>query len=248
MYSDVRALILREVRYKETDRILTLFTAENGKQTVKAPGAVSKKSKIAAATQQLTYSELTLYERQGYRNVKEAVTLEAFQGLRKDICSFALGSYFAECIDTLTVENEPEAEIMQLVLNSLYALSNNLYDPLIIKSAFELRLISLCGYTPQLLHCASCGRENITEPVLSYSDSNLYCRKCNDDGRFINLSRSMLESMRYIVTAPAKKQFSFTIPDVELQRLSSITERYLQYHSSGNFSTLSYWKDLYRKL
>ena len=248
MYSDIRALVLREVRYKETDRILTVFTAEGGKQTVKAPGAVGKKSRISAATQQLTYSELTLYERNGYKNVKEAVTLEAFRGLRQDICLFALGAYFAECVETLTLENEPEPEIMQLALNSLYALSNSLYDPLKIKAAFELRLISLCGYTPQLLRCACCGKEEISEPVLSYGDSNVYCRKCTADGRFVSLSPSILSAMRYIITAPAKKQFSFGIPDDELPRLSTITEQYMLRHSSGFFSTLTYWKDLNRKL
>lgn len=246
MYSDVKALILREVRYKETDRILTVFSAENGKQTVKAPGAVGKKSRISAATQQLTYSELTVFERQGYKNVKEAVTLEPFQGLRNDISLFALGSYFAECVESLTVENEPDSGIMQLALNSLYALGNRLYDPLHIKAAFELRLISLCGYTPQLIHCPSCGNENPSEPVLSYSDSNLYCRSCTSDGRFVNLSPAILAAMRYIIAAQPKRQFSFSLPNEELHRLSSITEQYMMYHSSGNISTLSYWKEINR--
>ena len=65
MFRTENALILREVRYKESDRILTVLTADAGKLTLSAHGALSKKSRIAAATQQLTYAELTLFEKNG---------------------------------------------------------------------------------------------------------------------------------------------------------------------------------------
>ena len=55
MFKTVNALVLREVRYKEADRILTLLTDTDGKITVKARGALRKSSKTAAATQQLTH-------------------------------------------------------------------------------------------------------------------------------------------------------------------------------------------------
>ena len=55
MFKTVNALVLREVRYKEADRILTLLTDTDGKLTVKARGALRKSSKTAAATQLLTY-------------------------------------------------------------------------------------------------------------------------------------------------------------------------------------------------
>ena len=61
MFNTVQALVLREVRYKEADKILTLFTKSDGRITAKARGALRKGSKITAATQQLTYSEMTLF-------------------------------------------------------------------------------------------------------------------------------------------------------------------------------------------
>ena len=99
MFRTENALILREVRFKEADRILTALTADAGKLTLAAHGALSKKSRIAAATQQLTYAELTLFEKNGRYTVREGVTKEAFQGLRMDLERLALGSYFAECLE-----------------------------------------------------------------------------------------------------------------------------------------------------
>ena len=65
MFNTTKALVLREVRYKEADRMLTLFTSTDGKITAKARGALRKGSKIAAATQQLTYAEMTLFGNRG---------------------------------------------------------------------------------------------------------------------------------------------------------------------------------------
>ena len=91
MFRTENALILREVRFKESDRILTALTADAVKMTLSAHGALSKHSRIAAATQQLTYSELTLFEKNGRYAVREAVTKEGFPGLRQDLEKLALG-------------------------------------------------------------------------------------------------------------------------------------------------------------
>ena len=92
MFQTVNALVLREVRYKEADRILTLLTDTEGKLTVKARGALRKSSRTAAATQQLTYSEMTLFGNKGRWTVNEASVREAFSGLREDMERFALGA------------------------------------------------------------------------------------------------------------------------------------------------------------
>lgn len=55
MFKTTKGLILREVKYKEADRILTVLTEDMGKITVKARGALRKGSKVAAATQLLRF-------------------------------------------------------------------------------------------------------------------------------------------------------------------------------------------------
>ena len=148
MYKKTNALILREVRYKEADRILTMMTQTEGKMGAKAPGALRKGSKLGAGTQSLCYSGGTLYEYKGKWSVKEAVTLEEFQGLRLDLARLSLAVYFAECVETLAQEGVPDGEMLQLILNSLYALSRDLCDPIKIKCAFEIRLMTIAGFRP----------------------------------------------------------------------------------------------------
>ena len=61
MHIATQGLVLREVNYKESDKILTVLTAEGGKRTVKARGCRRKNSPLAASAQLLVYSNMTLF-------------------------------------------------------------------------------------------------------------------------------------------------------------------------------------------
>ena len=242
MFKTVNALVLREVRYKEADRILTLLTDTDGKLSVKARGALRKSSRTAAATQQLTYSEMTLFGNRGRWTVNEASVKEAFSGLREDLDRFALGAYFAECLEAFGVEEEPDAALLQLGLNSLYALSRALCPSEKIKAAFELRLMCLSGYAPELGRCAVCGKEP-EEPVLSLDRGQVCCQSCAYAmGERVELTGGALNAARYLCTAPAKQLLSFQIGDDALLRLSDAAERYLLRHAERGFSALDYYK------
>jgi len=246
MFNTTKALVLREVRYKEADKILTLFSSSDGKITAKARGTLRKSSKTAAATQQLTYSEMTLFGNRGRWTVNEAAVIEPFKGLREDFANFSLGCYFAECLEAISVEDQPDAALLQLGLNSLYALSNKLYDPLHIKAAFELRLMCLAGYEPDLSGCAICGCEEMDDPMISLDNGVVCCRSCRDAsmGAVASLCPGSLSAMRYIISAPAKQLFSFKLDEHELKKLSSATEAYLLFRTERKFATLDYWKKI----
>ena len=245
MFKTVNALVLREVRYKEADRILTLLTDTDGKITVKARGALRKSSKTAAATQQLTYSEMTLFGNLGRWTVNEATMKEGFDGLRTDIGSFALGCYFAECVDVLSVEDQPDAPLMQLALNCLYALSRGMYAPEHIKAAFELRLMCLAGYTPELSHCTVCGNEEPGDPVLMLERGCVCCRRCAAGaGQTVKLDAASLNAMRHICSVSPKQILSFSLEGEGAKRLSAAAEEYLLLHTERRFPTLDYWKNV----
>ena len=248
MFHTTRALVLREVRYKEADRILTLFTETEGRITAKARGALRKSSRTAAATQQLTYSEMTLFGNRGKWTVNEASLLEAFSGLRTDIERFALGSYFAECLEAFTVEDQPDPALLQLGLNCLYALSQGEQDLLKVKAAFELRLMAIAGYEPDLTGCCVCGRTDPVEPFLCLEDGGVCCRNCRRAamGGCSELDDASLAAVRFVVSAPARQLLSFRLEGRSLLLFSEAAERYLLLHAERGFSTLDYWKKIKR--
>lgn len=243
-YLKFDALILREVKYKEADRLLTVFSEDDGIITLKAPGALRNKSKLGAATQQLVFSELTALNRSGFTNITEASVKEGFEGLRKDFSAYALGCYFAECIEALLPQETPDKSVLQLALNSLYALSRNLYDPIQIKAVFELRLMCLLGYAPDLERCSVCGKDEPEAPYFGIRSGRLVCGECRNSeySKTDRLCHDSLSAMRFIVSAPAKQIFSFKISEDSLKRLSLTCEDYIIQQSERSFRTLDYWK------
>lgn len=250
MFKTTKGLILREVKYKEADRILTVLTADEGKITVKARGALRKGSKVSAATQLLVFSELTLFENKGYWTVNEASTIEEFKGLRDDITALSLASYFAECVEAMTDEDQPNPYILQLILNCLFALSNNMYPQEHIKTAFDMRLMSLSGYQPDLTACAVCGSPEPEEPCFSSTNGIVCCRKCRtpDMDASLKLCPDSLSALRYILDAEPRKLMSFAISDEALERAAYASENYLLTQTERRFSTLEYWKNIRKPL
>ena len=240
------ALVLREVKYKEADRILTIFTPDQGKMTVKASNSLRKTSKIGAGTQMLTYSEMVLYNNKGRYLVREANIKESFQGLRLDFSNYALGCYLSECVESMCQENVPDREVLQLLLNFLYALSNNMYNPRLIRSTFEMRLISALGYKPNLDACAVCGKQNPVEPVLGTDSGHICCRSCRNAsvGNTKYQDDKSLAALRHIISAKPKSIFPKDIDGESLDKLEMATEEFFKSHTDRAFSTLEYWKKL----
>ncbi|MEA4946419.1 MAG: DNA repair protein RecO [Oscillospiraceae bacterium] len=246
MFRTTKGLVVREVRYKEADRILTVLTESDGKMTVKARGALRKGSKTAAATQLLCWSELTLFQNKGKWTVNEASTIEEFTGLRADISALALASYFAEALEALTEEDVPDPAVLQLGLNSLYALSNRLYPPARIKAAFETRLMVLSGYEPDLSGCAVCGAEMPAEPLFSVENGVVCCAGCRKAGagETVRLTPAAFLALRYYCRADAKRLFSFPIAGEDADKLSAAAECYFLRQTERRFGTLDYWKKI----
>ena len=248
MFLTTKALVLREVKYKEADKILTVLTEREGKLTVKARGALRRGCKFGAAAQALCYSEMTLFGNAGKWSINEAETVEQFLPLRDDITALALGSYFAEMLEAVSDEDLPNPELLQLGLNSLYALSRELWSQRHIKAVFELKLMCLCGFEPQLDGCVSCGRTPPSDPLVSLNGGGVHCRGCPPGAAGVSLpvSAETLDAMRHIASAPPKRIFSFTVPDAAEKQLGEVCEAYAAVQLERGFGALDYWKSLNR--
>lgn len=245
MFKITKGLVLRETNYKEADKMLTVLTESDGKVSVSARGTRRKGSRIGAASQLLAYSEMTLFCYKGRWSLNEANTIELFPAIRGDIELLALGSYFAELLEAVTDEDQPNPEILSLGLNSLYALGKKTYAKELIKAAFEIRLICLSGYEPELDTCVKCGSEDLEGMMFGLQSGGIHCPKCAEDGeRSMPLCPGSLSALRYIVSAEPKKLFSFRLGAAAAKRLADIAEAYILSQLERGFKTLEFYKNL----
>lgn len=238
-----RGVVLRETETKESDKILTLLTWDQGKVSVIARGARRKNCKFAAAAQPLAYSEWTLYQRRDWYYASEASTLALFPDLREDLTALSLAFYMADLTEAAAPDGVPAPELLRHLLNGLYALSALHKSPALVKPAFELRLLCLAGYEPLADACAICGREDPEDPVLDTVQGVIRCRGCGGGGGR-PLGRDALAALRHSVYGDPKRLYSFQLGPEPLRRLTAASEAFLCTQMERGFSTLDFYKRL----
>ena len=196
-------VVLRVTDTKETDRILTVLTADRGKIPLIARGARRKNSRLAAACQMPAYSELTIFKRGSWYMLDEASPIELFDGLGRDIELLALAAWFCELTEAVCAEETPCPEILSLLLNALYALCRTGKDPRLVKAAFQFRLMALSGFEPLAEECAVCGTAQPEGPVLDISGGFVACGTCRGPERSFRLplTEAGLAALRHVLYA-----------------------------------------------
>ena len=154
----VEALVIKEMKIGESDRLVTLFSREQGIIKAFASGAKNIKSKKGSATSLLTYGSFTIKNKNGSLRIYEATPINVFFGAGSDIEVLSLSQYFCELASEFSVSGEHNTELLRLILNSLHFLTKEKYFPPLIKAITELRTAVLAGYAPDLVACDECGK------------------------------------------------------------------------------------------
>ncbi len=239
-------VVLRVTDTKETDRILTVLTADMGKVPLIARGARRKNSRLAAACQMPAYSELTLYKRGSWYMLDEAAPIELFDGLGRDIELLALAAWFCELTEAVCAEETPCPEILSLLLNGLYALCHTDKPPRLVKAAFQFRLMALAGFEPLAEGCGVCGRGDVEAPMLDVAGGFVTCGGCKSGGGGLRLPLTAggLAALRHVLSADAKRLYSFTLEPGALAALDHAGEAFIAAQLERSFRTLDYYKSL----
>ncbi|MCL2030690.1 MAG: DNA repair protein RecO [Oscillospiraceae bacterium] len=148
MYLDADAIVLRETRYRDADKILTVLTRSDGLLTVAARGACRKNCPFSASAQLLAYSRLHLFRYRDRVTLNDAALVDAWMPLHGDLERLALGVYAAEVCQTLSPEGLVSAELFDLLRLTLYRLAYKPQSGTLVKAAFELAALRFGGFGP----------------------------------------------------------------------------------------------------
>ncbi len=251
----VFGVVIRETLVKDSDKIITVLTGNLGKISVLAKGVKGIKSKNASGVQLFCYSEFELIEKNGRYTLKTAVLKHGFFGVRTDVLGFALASYILDITNAVTNEGTDETETLRLLLNTLYVLSEKKDIPLwLIKSAYELKLMQVCGYMPVLEYCpiCACDIEEDKACYFSLSEGCVVCSEChknaflsgNEVPNTISVSYPVIQAMRFICQSEVNRFLSFRLDTSLKNEFSLVTEKYLLYQAERSFETLKIYKNM----
>ncbi len=240
MKSSINGLVIFETRTKEADRVITVLS-ETGIITAYAAGSLRPKNKLTSSTALLAYSNFELYSGKSMYKVDDAVCINRFVKLYTDSKSFAVAAYFCELLKNILQQGEVEREYLPLALNALFMLNKQEKPLLLIKSAFELRVISMAGFMPNVMECALCKTEQPTDCHFDLVNSSYLCKTCAEQNeQVLNCSSSVLKAIRYVLSCDISKIYAFDLPESSLKNLSSIASNYLLSHIGLKLNTLDF--------
>lgn len=237
-----KALVLHEMPIGEYDKRLILLTKEFGKITAFAKGAKRSKSPLLAGSQIFSYGDFTLYKGSKTYNVNQISLIESFQRLKQSIDNLTYGLYVLEFSDFVFMENSPDHELMKLVLKTLQQLELTTVNLDLMIKVFELRALSLIGFTPWINDCVCCHKLD-HGTYFSFKEGGILCEACHkNDISSILLSEGAKYAMEFIITQPLKNLFHFELESTVLYELNRIIERLVENNLNKKFKALEFLK------
>jgi DNA repair protein RecO (recombination protein O) len=193
------AIILRQRRFADADRFLTLYSPTLGKFDVKARGVRRTTSRMSGHLQPLTRCMLQLAQGHAGDVVTGCETMESFPRLREDLDRLSRGMYAAELIDRFVPEHVPGYVTYRLLLDTLRRLEESDSQDTVLRFA-EMRLLDQTGFRPQLDTCVGCGAQLQPEQnFFAPQSGGAICRACTGEAAGARtMSLNALKTLRLL--------------------------------------------------
>ena len=220
-------IIISESNLGDYDKMLTMLTPGLGKISCVAKGARRPRSALLAGTQLFCFGEYMMYKGTNTYNINSCSTIEVFYNVRIDLDKLNYVAEITRLIQDTTTENQNSYNILQLLLNTIYVISETDKNLDLVMSIFKLRLISILGFKPHIEKCTNCGeKENIK--YFSLRDNGLKCEVSGkQDKSAVEINEGTLNAIKYAILAPAKKLYSFKVSEESIRELKIISKLYI---------------------
>ncbi|MBO6159068.1 MAG: DNA repair protein RecO [Firmicutes bacterium] len=256
----VHALVLREAPMGDKDKRLVLLTAELGKISVLAKGALGAKSRFKAISGSFSYGEYVLSKGNTFYYIKEGTLLESFYGLRTNLNRLSYAAYMCEAAETFSLEGQENRELLRLLLRGLQAEEKAEKGmESVAADVMVFRMLAENGFYPELGVCRQEGyrddkKHDLSKPVLFFpGNGNILCAECAN-ASFLNptgnenasyqggvwLSSGARAALSYCISQPLSKAFSFKVNEEVRVQIHEAVSRYLQFQTDHVYKSLTF--------
>lgn len=237
---NTQGIVLKAVRYKENDVILTMFTRKLGKVVAIAKGAKKNKSSLLSSSQLFSYSNYTLKKQGNMYRVSQSDTIKSFYDISYDIEAFSYATYVTKLVENTTLENQTNNRLFILLAQTLYLYSQQNVDKKFITRAFELKFLDYMGLKPVVNRCAICNSKELSNSTFNVYEGGVICSKCNENmEENIKVDVTTIKLMEYILSNDILQCSKAKVSKYITYELERILKKYLNAHIDNvNFKSL----------
>lgn len=227
MHIKIKGIILKQRNVLNEQKFITILTAERSlmRARLKIGGQINRNT--FGNINVLGYYEFNIFEGR-FGNVIDSVeVLENFFNLRYNPKKLALAQYMCELTKMFVPSKYSAKRHLNLLLNSLWLLCYSKLKCIFVKTVFELRLISMSGYMPNLIACKFCCKYEKPKMFYVPMEGFLVCLECLQKNAIvepIQVSKLVLHAMRFIIYKNDNDIFKFRLNLNQLKNLSNLTQ------------------------
>ena len=226
----VEAIVLKHADFGEADRMLTLFTREQGKLRALAKGARKPRSRKAGHIEPFSQVKLQLAKGRNFHIVSQAEAVSNHSALSEDLVRLGYASYVVELLDKFSVDEDENRTLYRLLRDTLKRLEDDDLAQVAVRY-YEIRMLDLLGFRPELHECLNCQREIQPEDqYFSAQRGGVLCPDCGpQDASAQPISMWALKYLRHFQRSTFAEARRAQIDEALRFELETLMDHYLTY-------------------
>jgi DNA repair protein RecO (recombination protein O) len=228
---EAESIVLRQYPLSDSDRIIILVTRESGKIRAAAQGARKPKSRLGACLEPLNHLRLEYYAREGrdLAQIRQAELIHSYLGKCSSLEKIYAFNYFAEIINEIVQDNQPNPALFRLLLSSLDSGEKLISLPSLVRY-FEIWSLKLSGLFLNYAYCSNCGKCVKDEGFFAWLDAGQSrCCECAQ-GRGLRIGKTATAALDAIAKLSPGQFGSQPLTKEAAQELESLSQRLLEMH------------------
>ena len=204
------AINLKSYNLNDADKIIVMYSKDNGLIKGVAKGIKKPKSKLGARMDLLVANSLQLLKGRSMDTIVQAQTVNNFKKSREDFDKLMLSSYVSELVMNFGEGSESVSEeIYELLYKALNRISDSTdkKEALIAVIKFQLKILLIMGFCVELDTCLCC-REQVLDEDMFFSSKmgGIICKECNET---FGISLKMHHKIRDFLQAMLQFDFNY---------------------------------------
>lgn len=232
-----QGFFLKKEEKGEADFLFTVYTRDFGRLEILGRAIRKIQSKLRAGAREFCLSEIEFIQGKAYKTLTDAILIEEFKDIKRDLGKLKIAYQIAEVLDNLISGQEKDERIWNLLNETFQKLNNysllTTHYPLIYYF-FLWSLLSFSGYQPQLYNCVLCDKK--LEPknlCWSSEGGGIICEDCfKNDFNLQKINTDIIKILRFLLQKKWQIINRLKISPLHLEQLKTISDNYLL-HISG---------------
>jgi len=245
------AINLKSYNLNDADKIIVMYSKDNGLIKGVAKGIKKPKSKLGARMDLLVANSLQLLKGRSMDTIVQAQTVNNFRKSREDFDKLMLSSYVSELVMNFGEGSEAASkEIYELLYKALNRISDSesKKDALIAVIKFQLKILLVMGFCVELDTCLCC-REQVLDEEMYFSSKmgGILCKECNET---LGVSLKMHYKIRDFLQAMLQFDFNYEseydkkATEKVCQVCFNLLDEYIKTHTNKKQKTVKVLQEL----